>query len=478
MDKPHLKVKTSQVAKATGEACAQATKGNELSITYINSEQLLHLNIELMEAILTKSNLTLAYDSVVKNKGCAGIDGMDVYQLRSYLKSHWQTIKAQLQAGTYKPQPVKRVTIPKSGGKFRTLGIPTVLDRFIQQAILQVLQDYIDGSFSEHSYGFRPNRSAHQAIEKSKQYVSQGYGIVVDLDLAEFFDRVNHDKLMSELYKRIKDDKLLTLIRSYLNSGSISFGLFTPTEAGCPQGGPLSPFLSNILLDLLDKELEKRGHKHVRYADDCNIYVKSPKAGKRVKESITNFIINKLKLAVNESKSAVDKVSKRKFLGFKILTIHQKFNRYLVKIGLSAESIRKLKDRVRTITSKSRGISIQKMLNQLSAYLMHWFNYYKKIETPTVLQSLDSWIRRRVRCYQLKQWKTYSGRYQRLIKLGVSPHTAKPIAYSSKGIWRLSLNKIIHRAINNTYLEKVGLKSLSKQLTNRTAVYGPVCTVV
>ena len=478
MDKEHLKVKTSQVAKATGESCAQATKGNELSITYINSEQLLLPNIDLMEAILNKRNLTLAYDSVVKNKGCAGIDGMKVDELQTYLQSHWQTIKEQLQTGTYKPQPVKQVEILKSGGKFRKLGIPTVLDRFIQQATLQVLQHYIDASFSDHSYGFRPNRSAHQAIEKSKQYISQGYSMVVDLDLEQFFDRVNHDKLMSELYKRIKDDKVLKLIRSYLNSGSISLGELIRTEEGCPQGGPLSPFLSNILLDLLDKELENRGHKHVRYADDCNIYVKTPKAGKRVKERITHFIKSKLKLQVNEAKSAVDKVTKRKFLGFKILTIRQRSGIYVVKIGIAAESVKKLKARIRSITTKSRGISIRKMVNQLSAYLISWSSYYKRIETPTVFKVLDSWIRRRVRCYQLQQWKTYSGRYQGLINLGVEHHKAKPIAYSSKGIWHQSHNKIIHKAINNAYLESLGLKSLLKQLTNRTAVYGSVCTVV
>jgi group II intron reverse transcriptase/maturase len=460
MDEEHLKVYTSQIGKVVGEAYAQTMKGSESSVTKFTPEMLLQQNLTLMEEILGKENLKLAYKAVIKNKGCAGIDGMNVWQLKEYLIDHWSVIKQQLLDGSYKPKPTKRVEIPKPSGKGnRMLSIPTVLDRFIGQATLQILQGYIDASFSDNSYGFRPKRSAKDAIEKGKQYVSEGYNIVVDIDLEKFFDTLNHDKLMSELYKRIKDVRVLKLIRSYLNSGAMIDGMFIETGSGAAQGSSLSPFLSNIMLDLLDKELEARGHKHVRYADDCNIYVKTQKAGERVMKSITDFITRKLKLKVNKAKSKVDKVEKRKFLGFSLLTMKLKDGSEIVKIGISPESLTKLKERVRAITSKNRGISMSVMLKQLSTYLTGWNSYYRIIETPTVLKGLDGWIRRRVRCYKLKQWKKCAKRVKGLVKMGVPSSVARTLN-SSKGLWRLSHCHAIQMAMDIAYFKNIGLKFL------------------
>ncbi len=462
MDVKHLKEETSQAEKAMGESHAQTAKGSEISVTNQNSEMLLQQNIKLMEEILNRENLKLAYETVVKNKGCAGIDGIKVSQLKEYLKGQWPKIKQQLLIGTYKPKPVKRVEIPKSGGGKRMLGIPTVLDRFIQQAVLQILQFYVDPTFSDNSYGFRPKRSAIQAIKRGKDYVAEGHHIVVDIDLEKFFDRVNHDKLMSELFKRIKDNRVLKLIRSYLDAGAMEKGTFLETEEGTPQGGPLSPFLSNIMLDLLDKELEARGHKHVRYADDCNIYVKSQKAGERVMKTVTDFITRKLKLKVNKFKSKVDRVNKRKFLGFRLLPWNLKDGSKQVKIGISPESLEKFKERVRAITSKNRGISIQLMIKQLSTYLTGWIGYYGNSETPSILRDLDSWIRRRIRCYQLKQWKKSQSKQKGLTGFGVPASIAAGTSYSSKGTWRLSHCPAIQMAMDTEYFEKIGLTFLLK----------------
>jgi len=383
---------------AMGEAYTHRLNGGDGGISEGSLEMLLKNNLGLMEEILSKENLAAAHKAVLDNKGSPGIDGMTVYQLKSHLYAIWPEMKKQLLTGSYRPQPVKRVEIPKAGGGKRMLGIPTVTDRFIQQAVHQVLQAYVDPTFSEHSYGFRPNRSAIDAVRKSKGYVEAGYEIVVDIDLEKFFDRVNHDKLMSELFKRIGDQRVLKLIRSYLNAGAIQNGLFAETEEGAPQGGPLSPLLSNIMLDLLDKELEARGHKFVRYADDCNVYVRTQKA----------------------------------------------------------ESLARVKDRIRQITAMNRGISMNDMLRHLRSYLGGWLGYYGHIETPTVLRDLDSWIRRRLRCYQLRQWGKGKGTYKALKSLGASHEDAWMTCWSSKGLWRVSQSRTVHQYLNNKLLQQMG----------------------
>ena len=413
-------------SEATGEAYTYRSNGGDGVISEGNPEMLLKTNKSLMEEILSKENLHKAHEIVLNNEGCPGIDGMTVHQLKDHLYAIWPELRTQLLEGRYRPQPVKRVEIPKKGGT-RILGIPTVQDRFIQQAIHQVLQRYIDPTFSDYSYGFRPNRSAIDAIKVSKRYVEAGHDIVVDIDLEKFFDRVNHDKLMSELFKRIQDIRVLKLIRSYLTAGAICSGLFIKSEEGTPQGGPLSPLFSNIMLDLLDKELEARGHKFVRYADDCNIYVRTHKAGERVMKSISEFITRKLKLKVNKEKSAVDKANKRKFLGFIV-----RYVKGHCKIGISPESFARVKERIREITATNRGVSMKTVLFQLRRYLDGWKGYYGHIETPSKLEELDGWIRRRLRYYQLHQWGRGKGRYKALRTLGASDKEAWIVSRSSK----------------------------------------------
>src|SRR6266404_6855429 len=345
---------------------------------------------QLMEAVCERSNCQQALARVKANKGSAGIDGMTVEQLPAYLKQHWPAIRQQLLSGTYKPQPVKRVEIPKPDGGMRKLGIPTVLDRFIQQAVMQVLQRIWDGTFSQHSYGFRPRRSAHQAVTKAQQYLAEGYRWVVDLDLEKFFDRVNHDKLMARIGKRISDQRMLKLIRAFLKAGVMEGGLVSPVDEGTPQGGPLSPLLSNIVLDELDRELEQRGLRFVRYADDCNIYVRSRRAGERVMESITRFITTKLKLKVNAQKSSVAQPGERKFLGFSFT-----FNRE-PKRRIAPKAVLRFKERIRELTSRTRGVSTERMAAELARYLRGWLGYFGKCETPSVLKSLEEWVRRRL----------------------------------------------------------------------------------
>jgi RNA-directed DNA polymerase len=353
---------------------------------------------QLMEAVCERKNCRQALARVKSNKGSAGIDGMTVEQLPAYLKQQWPTIREQLLRGTYKPQPVKRVEIPKPDGGMRKLGIPTVLDRFIQQAVMQVLQRSWDCTFSAHSYGFRPGRSAHQAVARAQQYIAAGYGWVVDLDLEKFFDRVNHDKLMAKLAQRISDKRMLKLIRAFLRAGVLEGGLVSPMDEGTPQGGPLSPLLSNIVLDELDQELERRGHRFVRYADDCNIYVRSQRAGERVMKSVSQLITKKLKLKVNEQKSAVARPSKRKFLSFSFTWQREPKRR------LAPKAIARFKQRVRELTRRTRGVKVETMVAQLSRYLRGWRGYFGFCQTPTVLRSLEEWLRRRLRSVVWKQW--------------------------------------------------------------------------
>ncbi len=384
------------------EAPRDSGEGTETLMAKREAESIA-ISEQLMEAVCERKNCRQAWARVKSNKGSAGIDGMAVEQLPAYLKQHWPSIREQLLRGTYKPQPVKRVEIPKPDGGMRKLGIPTVLDRFIQQAVMQVLQHSWDCTFSEHSYGFRPGRSAHQAVSKAQQYIAAGYGWVVDLDLEKFFDRVNHDKLMAKLARRISDKRLLKLIRAFLRAGVLEGGLVSPVDEGTPQGGPLSPLLSNIVLDELDRELERRGHRFVRYADDCNIYVRSQRAGERVMNSISEFLTRKLKLKINQEKSAVSRPSKRKFLSFSFTWQREPKRR------IAPKAIARFRQRVRELTRRTRGVKVETMIAQLSRYLLGWRGYFGFCQTPSVLRSLEEWLRRRLRSFVWEAVETRKG---------------------------------------------------------------------
>jgi group II intron reverse transcriptase/maturase len=420
--------------------------------------QLLYTS-NLLEWVLERGNMTRAYEQVVRNKGSHGIDNMKVDQLKPYLKENWEQIKSQLEAGSYKPQPVRRVEIEKPDGGIRLLGIPTVLDRMIQQAIAQVLNGVFDHTFSQSSYGFRKGRSAHDAMQAALEHITEGYKYVVDMDLEKFFDRVNHDKLMSLIARRVGDKRLLKLIRAYLESGIMVNGVEVITEDGVPQGGPLSPLLSNIMLDELDKELEKRGHRFVRYADDCNIYVKSERAGKRVYESIKRYLESKLKLKVNEDKSAVDKPERRKFLGF---SFYRKKDGE-PRIRIHQRSYQRLKEKVRRVTSRRWGVSMEYRLKKLAEITNGWVNYFGIADGVSKLANLDGWIRRRLRSCIWKQWKLVKTRFKNLQKLGIPKDEAWQFANTRKGYWRISQSPILTRTITNQRLEKRGFKSLVKR---------------
>jgi RNA-directed DNA polymerase len=408
----------------------------------------------LMEQILSRGNLITALKRVEKNKGSHGVDGMSSQDLRFHVYKEWTAMKVALLEGTYEPQPVRRVEIPKPDGGVRLLGIPTVTDRFIQQAIAQILSPIYDATFSEYSYGFRPNRSAHDAVRKAKSYIEEGNRWVVDMDLEKFFDKVNHDRLMGTLAKRIEDKRLLKLIRKYLKSGIMINGLFKTSEQGAPQGGPLSPLLSNIVLDELDKELENRGHKFVRYADDANIFVKTKKAGYRVMDSITSFIEGKLKLKVNRKKSAVDRPWKRKFLGFSFTSSKEP------KIRISKESVERMKNRIREITSRKKPYPMEYRIEKLNQYLMGWCGYFALADTPSVFGKFDSWIRRRLRMCIWKNWKKPNTKVRKLIGLGVPQGKAYEWGNTRKSYWRISKSPILHRTLGNSYWSSQGLKSL------------------
>lgn len=407
-----------------------------------------------MNQILSRDNLILALKRVERNKGSHGIDEMSVKFLRRHLYDNWDSLRENLRKGTYTPSPVRRVEIPKPSGGVRMLGIPTVTDRFIQQAIAQVLHTIFDPSFSEHSYGFRSNRRGHDAVRKARGFIKEGYRWVIDMDLEKFFDKVNHDKLMGVLAKRIKDKELLRLIRKYLQSGVMINGIVVSSEEGTPQGGPLSPLLSNIILDDLDKELEERGLRFVRYADDCNIYVRTKKAGNRVMNSITTFIEEKLRLKVNKEKSAVDRPWKRKFLGFSFT------NGKNPKIRIAKESIMRLKQKIREITSRSKPFPMEVRIEKLNKYLMGWCGYYALAETPSKFEEFDKWIRRRLRMCMWKQWKLPRTKVRKLISLGVPDHKAYEWGNTRKNYWRISKSPILSRTLGNSYWSRLGLKSL------------------
>ena len=379
---------------------------------------------------------------------------MTVNQLDDYLEQQWPTIREQLLSGTYKPKPVKRVEIPKPDGGVRKLGIPTVLCRFVQQAVMQVLQRQWDPTFSNHSYGFRPGRSAHQAVAQALRYIAEGYNWVIDLDLEKFFDRVNHDKLMAQIAKRVEDKRLLKLIRAFLNAGVMENGLISPSVEGTPQGGPLSPLLSNLVLDTLDRELERRGHRYVRDADDCNIYVRSERAGQRVMKSATSFITGQLKLKVNENKSAVARPQERKFLGFSFTDGPE------VKRAIAPKALDRFKDRIRAITRQAKGVSMESTVEQLARYMVGWRGYFGFCETPEVLIYLTRWVRLRLRCAFWRQWKTPRRRRAALLQLGVRPQLAANTAGSGRGPWYLARSKALSVGLSNAYLRSLGLPSL------------------
>lgn len=439
---------------AKGEALSAAARETEAHAAKAHLERPA-VSGPSMEDIVERENLKQALRQVQRNKGAAGVDDMSVDDLSSHLKAHWPMIRAELLEGTYKPQPVRRVEIPKASGGTRLLGIPTVLDRFIQQAVLRVLQADWDPTFSETSFGFRPGRSAHQAVERAQAYIASGHAVVVDIDLEKFFDRVNHDILMGLAAKRVADKRLLKLLRGFLSAGVLEAGLVSPTEEGTPQGGPLSPLLSNLMLDVLDKELEKRGHRFVRYADDCNIYVRSQKAGERVMAGIERFLAKRLKLKVNRTKSAVAKPRVRKFLGFSFTSGAQPRRR------VAPQALARFKAKVRELTRRTRGRSLAQIVEELSAYLVGWRGYFGVCQTPSVLQALDQWLRRRLRAVAWKQWKRGRTRFAELRRRGVRLDLAAQTAGSPHGPWRLSNSPALTIALPNGFLGSLGLVSIA-----------------
>lgn len=408
----------------------------------------------LMDAVCERGNLRLAYQRVVENKGAAGVDGIGITEFKDYLKQHWPTIKAKLLAGDYMPQAVRRVDIPKPQGGVRTLGIPTLTDRMIQQALHQVLSPIFEADFSASSYGFRPGKNAHQAVKAAQQYVAEGRRVVVDMDLEKFFDRVNHNLMMEKLSKKIDDRRVLRLIRRYLEAGMMAEGIISPRTEGTPQGGPLSPLLSNILLTELDHELERRGHAFCRYADDCNIYVRSTAAGERVMASITRFLSDTLKLTVNVAKSAVAHPWKRKFLGYS-MTWHK-----VPRLRIAPTSIKRLEDKVRAMLKGARGRNLAYTIQELNLVLRGWAAYFKLTETKRVLEELDGWIRRKLRCILWRQWKRVYTRAMNLMKAGLTAVEAWRSACNQRGAWWNSGASHMNLAFPKVYFDRLGLVSL------------------
>ena len=408
----------------------------------------------LMEAACERGNLMLAYQRVVENKGAAGTDGIGVTEFKDYLKQHWPTIKAKLLEGDYMPSPVRRVDIPKPQGGVRTLGIPTLMDRMIQQALHQVLSPIFEAGFSESSYGFRPGRNAHQAVKAAKRYVAEGRRVVVDMDLEKFFDRVNHDLLMEKLSKKIDDRRVLRLIRRYLEAGMMAEGMVSPRTEGTPQGGPLSPLLSNILLTELDVELERRGHAFCRYADDCNIYVKSKSAGERVMAGITRFLSDVLKLTVNAAKSAVARPWERKFLGYS-MTRHK-----VPRLRIAPTSLKRLEDKIREALKGARGRSLTHVITELNPILRGWAAYFKLTETKRAMEELDGWVRHKLRCILWRQWKRPYTRARNLMKAGLTEERAFRSAFNQRGAWWNSGASHMNQAFPKLYFDRLGLVSL------------------
>jgi RNA-directed DNA polymerase len=410
--------------------------------------------MQLMEAVVARENLLRAYQQVTSNKGAAGVDQMSVEQLKPYLQEHWAKIREELLKGEYQPQPVRCVEIPKPQGGMRQLGIPTVVDRLIQQALHQVLSPIFEPGFSASSYGFRPGRSAHQAVQQARAYVAEGRRWVVDLDLEKFFDRVNHDILMSRLARRISDKRVLRLIRRYLQAGMMTGGVVSPRTEGTPQGGPLSPLMSNVLLDELDKELERRGHKFCRYADDSNIYVRSRQAGERVMASITEFLGKRLRLKVNLEKSAVARPWRRKFLGYS-MTSHQE-----PRLKVAETSIQRLKAKVRAIFREGRGRSLSRVIKELNSLLRGWMQYFRLAETKGIFEDLDGWVRRKLRCLLWRQWKRSFTRARNLMKRGLDKLRAWKSVTNGRGAWWNARAQHMNEAFPKSYFDRLGLISL------------------
>jgi len=410
----------------------------------------------LMELVVERENCRKALKRVRQNKGSPGVDGMRVEDLPAHLAENWVGIREQLLTGTYQPKPVRRVEIPKSGGGVRQLGIPTVLDRFIQQMVLQVLQPRFDPTFSEHSHGFRPGRRAHDAVREARKHIQDGRRWVVDVDLEKFFDRVNHDVLMGKLENRIGDRRLLRTIRRYLEAGVMADGVVMERHEGTPQGGPLSPLLANVLLDEVDKELERRGHAFARYADDCNVYVRSKRAGERVMEALRGLYA-RLRLRVNEDKSAVARVWDRKFLGYSFWVAKGR----VVKLRVAAKALKGFKERVRQITSRNGGRSLERVCEELGGYLRGWRQYFALAETPGVFETLDQWVHRRLRMVQLKQWKRGTTAYRELQRRGVGGKALRVAANHVHRWWHLAAHEALHYALPGEYLESLGVPRLA-----------------
>ena len=429
-------------------------RGSEVLQVHSASTEPNATNASLMKEVVQEETLAKAWKAVRQNQGGPGVDGMTIDAFKSWWRENRQRVVDELLAGNYQPQSVKRVEIPKPKGGVRVLGIPTVLDRVVQQALVQVLTPIFDPGFSEHSYGFRPGRSAHGAVLQVREFATQGYRWVVDVDLKAFFDQVNHDVLMGRLAKRLEDRDLLRLIRRFLQAGMMDGGVTTPRKAGTPQGGPLSPLLSNILLDEWDKELERRGHKFVRYADDCNIYVRSQRAGERVLDSCRRFLKKRLRLDINEEKSAVARPSTRTFLGYS-MTSHR-----VPKLRLGPDSVTRLKDRLRELLRRTRGRSLPAIVFELNQYLRGWLGYFRLIETPSVLKKLQSWIQRKLRCYRIKQLRRASKLFWELKRLGVPTDDLAWLLSTSRGPWRLSRNSQVHQGFGPTYWSALDLFNL------------------
>ncbi len=423
--------------------------------------------MQLMERVVERSNMQRAYSRVKRNKGAPGVDGMSVGQLGSFLRAHWPKIKERLSEGSYEPKPVRRVRIPKASGGSRPLGIPTVLDRLIQQALHQVLSPLFEPEFSEHSFGFRPGRSAHQAVLQAKQYQHGGKRWVVDMDLAQFFDEVNHEKLMAKVGRKVKDWRVKNLIRRYLRAGVLSGGVVSVPAKGTPQGGPLSPLLSNIVLDELDRELERRGHCFCRYADDCNIYVGSRKSGERVMVSVTRFVEQRLKLRVNRDKSAVARPWQRKFLGYT-------FSWHLMaRIRVAKTSINRFKSKLKEMFRKGRGRNLGRLIQQdLNPVIRGWINYFRLSEFRGFAEDLDKWLRRHLRCILWRQWKHRWKRFQMLMKLGLPEVRAARSAFNQRGSWFNAGASHMNQALPKRYFDQFGLISMLQNLRK----FGPVLT--
>ncbi len=447
-----------QLLEANGGDLGRNPRGSTGSVIHPTSGMNTSVDstTELIERLVARPNMLKAYRKVIANRGAPGVDGISTKGLKSYLNENWNRIKEELLEGGYCPHPVRRVEIPKPGGQGkRKLGIPTVMDRLLQQALHQILSPIFEPTFSESSYGFRPNRSAYQAVEKAKSYISEGRRWVVDMDLEKFFDKVNHDILMERIRRKVKDKKILILIRRYLKAGVMENGMLKVNAEGTPQGGPLSPLLSNIMLTDLDRDLERRGHAFCRYADDCNIYVKSEKAGKRVLESMVKFVEKKLKLKVNREKSAVGRPWKRKFLGFSF-TIH-----YRTKIRVHKKSIEKIKQKVKALCRMGRGWNLEEFIKRkLTPVIRGWINYFKHADTHTYARLLDAWIRRRLRGLLWKQWGKARVKERKLLQAGIIPAKAYMMARCSKGPWRMSGYAVMAEALPYTYFEEKGLISL------------------